>query len=144
MVKMESESGQISGLFSLEAGAEKQICSSSTREGLACLGQGSVSKAPSHWQEPGVSHAQPLFPKPVGPCGDRGPATYIISGLACGVQGHSRNCTAVWERSNPFQQRRADLSKPHESSNHTNVGSNWAWSTGLALSVPEGFALPRN
>lgn len=30
VVKMESESGQISGLFSLEAGAEKQTWSSST------------------------------------------------------------------------------------------------------------------
>ena len=57
MVKMESESGQISGLFSLEAGAEKQTCSSSTpqREGLACLGQGSVSKTRATGKNQGYS-----------------------------------------------------------------------------------------
>lgn len=48
-------------------------------------------------------------------------------------------CTAVWKQSKPLRQSPANLSKPHKSSNHTNVGCNRAWSAGLALSVPGGL-----
>lgn len=89
-------------LSSLQAGAENQTCSSSTagREGLACFGMRERfenCQHPGHRRKPGIwpGHTQPLFPEPVGVYGERGQATYVISGMAYRVQGRLLLCAEV-------------------------------------------------
>lgn len=132
---------------SLEAGAENQTCSSSApqRGGLACLGRGSVSKSvytPRHWREPGVRPGHACLSSLSLWDGARRQATYLVSGVACGSRPVLVSVLLFGNRVKPPQQSPANVSKPHRSSNHTNVGCNWPWSAGLFYLSPEGFAQP--
>lgn len=115
----------------------------SNSEGSPALGEGAFLKpstplAAGKSKEYGLDIPS-LFPDPAGPKGDREQAPLSSQGQLVGLRARWPLCAAVGKQRKPLQRGRVNLSKPHKSSNRTNVGCHGVWSTGLALSVPRGL-----